>query len=233
VAQLDEFSAREFLDQNPIQGFGHSGCVLPTLPAFDEAVIDANEGGVAVSAPWTADSFDRSRHLSDARVRPILPRKEHAMRVKEVMTPDVKCCSLETNLAAAAKIMWEADCGAVPVTDDRGTVVGMITDRDICIAGATRSPREGEIPVRDVISKMLHACVASDDVRTALETMKTQQVRRLPVLGQDGRLIGIVSIHDIARRARQSRDADIRPDDVLDTLIAITASSRRGVAVPA
>jgi CBS domain-containing protein len=154
------------------------------------------------------------------------------MRVKEVMTSDVKYCSLDTNLAAAAKIMWEADCGAVPVTDDRGKVVGMITDRDICIAGATRSPREGEIPVRDVISKTLYTCTPGDDIRAAMQTMKTQQVRRLPVLGQDGRLTGIVTIHDIAIQARRS-NGDIRPEDVLDTFIAITAPSRSGVAVRA
>ena len=55
------------------------------------------------------------------------------MKVKDLMTTDVKRCSPDTNLAAAAKIMWEADCGAVPVTDERGHVIGVITDRDICI----------------------------------------------------------------------------------------------------
>ena len=73
------------------------------------------------------------------------------MRVKDVMTDDVKCCSLETNLAAAAKIMWEADCGALPVIDGHNKVIGVITDRDICIAGATRSRTEGEIPVQEVL----------------------------------------------------------------------------------
>jgi len=167
---------------------------------------------------------------SKAHDRPSQGRNT-AMRVKEVMTSDVKHCSLDTNLAAAARIMWEADCGAVPVTDDRGKVVGVITDRDICIAGATRSHREGEIPVRDVISKTLYACTPGDDLRAAMDTMKTQQVRRLPVLGQDGRLVGIVSIHDIALQARAGKGADIRPEDVLDTFVAITTQSRPGVAV--
>src|ERR1700752_2419423 len=102
------------------------------------------------------------------------------MKVKDIMTSDVKYCSLDTNLAAAAKIMWEDDCGAVPVTDDRGKVVGVITDRDICIASATRSRTEGEIPVQDVVSQTLHACAPGDDVRTAMDIMKKQQVRRLP-----------------------------------------------------
>ena len=145
------------------------------------------------------------------------------MKVKELMTSDVKSCGPDTDLAAAAKIMWEGDCGAVPVTDDRGKVIGIITDRDICIAAATRSRREGEIPVREVSSKTLYTCTPGDDVRVALETMKNRKVRRLPVIGQDGQLAGILSIHDIALQARSSRNADIAPEAVLDAFVAITA----------
>jgi CBS domain-containing protein len=147
------------------------------------------------------------------------------MRVKDVMTDDVKCCSPETNLAAAAKIMWESDCGAVPVIDGQKKVIGVITDRDICIAGATRSGTEGEIPVRDVISTTLHACAPHDDVRAALETMRSRQIRRLPVVAQDGRLAGIISIHDIAVQARSGKNSGVPAEDVLDTFIAITAPS--------
>jgi CBS domain-containing protein len=144
------------------------------------------------------------------------------MKVKDLMTTDVKRCTPETNLAAAAKIMWEGDCGAVPVTDERDHVVGVITDRDICIAAATRPRTEGEIPVKDVLSKAAYTCQPSDDVRAALETMKTRKVRRLPVVEQGGRLVGIVSIHDIAQQSR-SKSSDVSPDSVLDAFIAITA----------
>ena len=148
------------------------------------------------------------------------------MKVKEVMTTDVKHCSTGTNLAEASKIMWEGDCGAVPVTDERGRVVGMITDRDICIAAATRPRSEGEIRVHEVISKALYTCTPGDDVRAALETMKTRKVRRLPVVDQSGRLTGIVSIHDIAALSRTNKSTDISPDVVLDAFIAITAPVR-------
>jgi CBS domain-containing protein len=144
------------------------------------------------------------------------------MKVKELMTTDVKHCGPETNLAEAARIMWEGDCGAVPVTDASGRVVGVITDRDICIAAATRPRTEGEIPVKDVISKVLYTCAPGDDVRAALETMKSRKIRRLPVVDQGGRLAGIVSIHDIAVQSR-SRGSDVAPDSVLDAFIAITA----------
>jgi CBS domain-containing protein len=150
------------------------------------------------------------------------------MKVKELMTTDVKRCSLETNLAAASRIMWEGDCGAVPVTDERDHVVGIITDRDICIAAATRPRTEGEIPVKDVISGALYTCAPGDDVRTVLETMKARKIRRLPVVEQGGRLVGIVSIHDIAVQSR-SRSADVSPDSVLDAFIAITAPAQVSV----
>jgi len=150
------------------------------------------------------------------------------MKVKELMTTDVKRCTPETNLAAAAKIMWEGDCGAVPVTDERDRVVGVITDRDICIAAATRPRTEGEIPVKDVISKPLYTCAPGDDVRSALEIMKTRKIRRLPVVEQGGRLAGIVSIHDIAVQSR-TRNSDISTDSVLDAFIAITAPAHVSV----
>ena len=150
------------------------------------------------------------------------------MKVKEVMTTDVKRCSPETNLAAAAKIMWEGDCGAVPVTGERDQVVGVITDRDICIAAATRPRTEGEIPVKDVISKVVYTCAPGDDARAALETMKAQKIRRLPVVEQGGRLVGIVSIHDIAAQSRSS-SGDVSPNAVLDAFIAITAPARVSV----
>jgi CBS domain-containing protein len=156
------------------------------------------------------------------------------MKVKDIMTSDVKCCCLDTNLAAAAKIMWEDDCGAVPVTDNQGKVVGVITDRDICIAAATRSRAQWEIRVQDVISKTLHACTPGEEVRAALATMKLQKVRRLPVLGNDGRPVGIVSINDIVLHASTSgKGTEIRAEDVLEALKSIGAHSTTHVAAHA
>jgi CBS domain-containing protein len=153
------------------------------------------------------------------------------MKVKELMTTDVKHCGPDTNLAAAAKIMWEGDCGALPVTDESRRVIGVITDRDICIAAATRPRTEGEIPVRDVISKALYSCSPGDDVRAALDTMRAHKVRRLPVVDEKGRLTGIVSIHDIALQSRGNKKAEVPMDAVLDTFITITAPA--GVPVSA
>jgi CBS domain-containing protein len=155
------------------------------------------------------------------------------MKVREIMTSDVKSCSADTNLATAAEIMWKHDCGAVPVTDGGGSVVGMITDRDICIAAATKSRPEGDIQIREVLSKPLRSCSPTDDIRSAMETMKNEQLRRLPVVDSDGRLAGIVSLHDIAMQAKGRQAAGISPTDVLDAFIQITAQPPIGAGAMA
>jgi CBS domain-containing protein len=155
------------------------------------------------------------------------------MKVKEIMTCDVKCCGLDTNLAAAATIMWERDCGSVPVADNQGRVVGLITDRDICIAAATRSRAEWDIRVRDVISKNLYTCAPTDDVHYALAVMKKQKVRRLPVIGQDGRLAGVVSMNDIVLRAMTGKGTELSAEDVVGTMKSICAHSATRVAMSA
>jgi len=155
------------------------------------------------------------------------------MIVAEVMTPNVQTCSPTDPLHAAAQIMWERDCGSVPVVREDGHVVGMITDRDICIAAATKSRAEGDIQVREVLTKPLRSCSPTDDVRAAMETMRTQQLRRLPVVEPDGRLAGIVSLHDIAIQARGRQAAGISPNDVVEALIAITAQPPMGASAVA
>src|SRR3989337_639297 len=102
------------------------------------------------------------------------------MIVKNLAAFDVKSCSPDTDLATAAKIMWDCDCGVVPVVNDERKVVGMVTDRDICIAAATRAVRPSDIQVRDVMSGDVAACGIGDDVHVALTTMKERRVRRLP-----------------------------------------------------
>jgi CBS domain-containing protein len=153
------------------------------------------------------------------------------MTVKELQTSQVKSCSGETDLAAAAKIMWDSDCGVVPVVDHERTVVGMITDRDICIATATRSANPSEIRVLDVMSRSgLHSCTPGDDVRSALDTMKKHRIRRLPVVDRQERLVGILSLNDLVMRASLRTGADVPGDQLLETLQAISAHSTKTVS---
>lgn len=120
------------------------------------------------------------------------------MHVKDVMTKDVKSCSVNDALNVAAQIMWDGDCGCVPVVNDKLEVVGMITDRDICMAAYTQNQALTRIPVAGVMSREVYGCGPEDAIDAAERVMRTRQVRRLPVLGFEGQLLGILSLNDLA-----------------------------------
>ncbi len=147
------------------------------------------------------------------------------MKVQDMMTSDVQCCGPDTNLAAAAKMMWDSDCGALPVLNVQGHVMSMITDRDICMATATKNRAPAEITVWETVSGKAHTCQMSDDVHTALDIMKRERVRRLPVVDEDGVLQGIVAINDfilLAGEAKAGKAPAISYEDVMRTLKAIS-----------
>ncbi|MBI3856789.1 MAG: CBS domain-containing protein, partial [Planctomycetes bacterium] len=124
------------------------------------------------------------------------------MNISEICTRGVKSCRPQDDLAAAAAIMWERDCGAVPVLDEAGKLVGVITDRDICIAVATRKRLASEIPVVEVMSGKAVACRTGDSIQEALRLMREARIRRLPILDEKGALKGIVSVNDIILAVR-------------------------------
>ncbi len=125
------------------------------------------------------------------------------MKVQDVMTSEVKSCRPETNLAEAAAMMLDYDCGALPVVNNENKVVGMITDRDIAIAAATKARLASEIPVSEVISRKVCFATPDEDIHTALKTMRHEKMRRLPIVNRDGMLQGILSLNDIALRAEE------------------------------
>ena len=141
------------------------------------------------------------------------------MHVKDIMTPNPKFCRVNNNLAEAAELLWTSNCGALPVLDEEGKAIGMITDRDICIAIGTRNRLPSEMEVGQVVAWRLFACSPQDDIHAALATMKAEQVRRLAVLN-DGELKGILSLNDVALHATK-RPGDLSYMDVGDTLKAI------------
>ena len=104
------------------------------------------------------------------------------MKVKDIMTGDPRVCTPDTTVAEAARLMWEGDCGILPVVDD-GELLGVVTDRDMYIALATRNERAAALRVGAVATRTLVTCTPEDNVRTALTSMKDARVRRLPVVG--------------------------------------------------
>jgi CBS domain-containing protein len=144
------------------------------------------------------------------------------MKVQDVMTYNVQSCRPETNLAEAAMQMWRGDFGILPVVADGQKVVGVITDRDICMAAATKHRDPTGIRVKEVISGKVYGCSPDTDIREALKIMQQKQVRRLPIISaEDGKLAGILSMNDVALKATMGRRAELSAEDVENTLQAI------------
>ncbi|MFO1463297.1 MAG: CBS domain-containing protein [bacterium] len=128
------------------------------------------------------------------------------MKVKDIMNASPRSCRPQTNLAEVATLMWDGDCGVIPVVEDGNRAIGMVTDRDICIAVATRRRRADEIQVRELCGGELFSCRPEDEVLSALHSMGEHKVRRLPVLNQSGELVGVLSLNDIILEAKEKRD---------------------------
>jgi CBS domain-containing protein len=150
------------------------------------------------------------------------------MKVRDIMTSEPRTCSLDTNVAAAAQLMLDGDCGILPVLE-QGRLVGVVTDRDLYIALATRDMRASQLSIGDVVQAPVHTCGPDDDIQAALGTMKQHRVRRLPVEGFGGTVLGIVSMNDILlgrpRSCRRSRRSAL-------TIIRLRTSLRPDVLAP-
>ena len=142
------------------------------------------------------------------------------MKVRDIMTAQPVTCAPDTSLAAAAELMLDADCGILPVIED-GTLAGVVTDRDMYIALATRNQLASEVTVGQVAGTKVFTCRPDDDVHEALATMKRYHVRRLPVEGFGRTVVGIVSMNDILLAAGPRKV--LRNDEVVDTFQAICA----------
>lgn len=146
------------------------------------------------------------------------------MHIEDVMTRTVKTCGPEDMLAVPARLMWENDVGCVPVTDEQGRPIAMLTDRDICMAALMQGRGLGEIQAKSAMSGSLHCVALHDPLAKAERMMQEFQVRRLPVVDAEGRVAGLLSMNDIAREAareRPLRQRAVTSDDVAATLASI------------
>jgi CBS domain-containing protein len=142
------------------------------------------------------------------------------MKVKEIMTPNAKAIWLTESLADAAKLMWENDCGVLPIIKDGRKVIGMLTDRDICMAMAMRDTNPSHVSVEEVMTGQVYSVNPEDDIEQALEAMQERKIRRLPVVNTEGELEGILSMNDVVLNARSKGDS-IAYRDVVKTYQAI------------
>lgn len=147
------------------------------------------------------------------------------MKVSEVMTRHVACCSMNESLAAAASVMWDVDCGCVPIVDDARRVVGIITDRDIAMAALSQGKPLEEMRIASAASTSPCCVDEGDPIEKAEALMQRHQIRRLPVVTDGGTLAGIVSMNDLARRVDRtaSPTSGLSGAAIVQTLAAVSA----------
>jgi CBS domain-containing protein len=142
------------------------------------------------------------------------------MKARDVMVGTPVGCKSDTNLGCAVEILWNKQCGILPIVNGEEKIVGVVTDRDMCIALGTRNRLAGEITVSEVATGQLYSCKPDDDIHVALATMGERKVRRLPVINTAGKLEGILSMDDVVLHAEPrgaGRTPELSFEDVVDT----------------
>ena len=140
------------------------------------------------------------------------------MRVRELMTGEARACAAWADVGFAAHLMWNGDCGSLPVVDENDQLVGIVTDRDICIALSTRNERASDLPVSQVMHRDVHTTHPDDDLTEALGIMRDHRVHRLPVVDENRAIVGMLSMTDIVREAKTKVTKGPTYGDVVDTL---------------
>lgn len=151
------------------------------------------------------------------------------MKVDQIMSRPVVTCAVSDTANRAAQLMWDSDIGCVVVLDEAEHVVGIITDRDICMAAYTRGAALAQIPVRDVMTKSVAVVRPEDRLGMAEALMRSKKVRRLPVVDLKEKVVGLLSLNDVVREAQQQRGRrtpDVAGDEVVSTLGAICEPRR-------
>jgi CBS domain-containing protein len=148
------------------------------------------------------------------------------MRVKDIMTKQVISCGPDDTLDRAARLMWDSDCGCLAVCKSDGVnrLVGVITDRDICMSAMFQGKPLSERHVAEAMASNVHVCRPGDSLADADNSLRKKQLRRLPVVDDQGSLVGIITLGDLARKAARERNTtrhDITEAQVGDTLAAI------------
>jgi CBS domain-containing protein len=123
------------------------------------------------------------------------------MKAADLMTRNVATCRPDQTAADAARVMWDRDCGVVPVVDRDGTLKGVVTDRDLLMASQIQGKNPAELRLSSLVRGPVETCRDDSDVQFVLSKMASRQIRRVPIVDRNERLVGIISINDLALRA--------------------------------
>jgi CBS domain-containing protein len=157
------------------------------------------------------------------------------MRVEQLMTKQVKTCKPDDTLDHAAQLMWDHDCGCLPVCTGNGInrVTGVITDRDICMSALFQGKPLRNLRVSDAMAKQVRVCRSNDALADVERMMREAKIRRLPVVDEQDALIGMITLADLAREAEreQTRPApEITGNEIGVTLASICQPPRHELA---
>jgi len=143
------------------------------------------------------------------------------MDIREVMTTSPRWCLPSDSASKAARIMKDIDAGLIPVVENAESrrLVGVVTDRDLCLEVIAESRNPDTVPVKDAMTRTLICCLPEDQMQKALDLMRENQVRRIPVVDQQGTLQGIVSMADVLHRA------DVSSKETHETLKKVSEPS--------
>jgi CBS-domain-containing membrane protein len=149
------------------------------------------------------------------------------MKVEQIMNRDVKSCGPQDPLNRAAQIMWEKRCGAVPVVDEQSRPIGFLTDRDICMAAYTQGKPLDALRVETAMARKVVSCGVEDELGSAARLMQQNRTRRLPVIDQNGKLVGLLSLDDLACEAARTLRGGVN-DELRNLVLEVHLSINRG-----
>jgi CBS domain-containing protein len=203
--------------------------VEPKLLGLERTIEQQGEGAFEAAGELAIEIVKAFRDFS-VRSQEGGPSKAP---VHDIMRVRVFTCSLDDTLHRAAQIMWEKDCGCLPVIDSSRHVHAVITDRDICMAALTQGVALAATQVSSAMSRSLAVCSPDDSVGAAEELMRDRQIRRVPVVDASGMLVGMISLGDIARYLRpRAVQAPASAAQLVDTLAAISEPRARPSTPP-
>jgi CBS domain-containing protein len=152
------------------------------------------------------------------------------VRIEDIMTRDVRACSPDDTMGEAAQVMWENDCGCVPVVDDAQRVVGIITDRDLAMAAHLQGVALRDSRVSSAMARDVKCCSARDTPAMVQAMMQQYRIRRVPVVDDQKRLLGIITLGDLAYT--MSSQQTLGGDGMTWTAIAHTLAAVSEPRVP-
>ena len=153
------------------------------------------------------------------------------MQLQEVMSHPVVTCPVDCTADVPARLMWEFDCGVIPLVDPDGRIAGIVTDRDLCMAALTQGKSLYEIAASSAMTRDVVCCRPEDGVDVAETQMRDNQVRRVPIIDEDSHPVGVFSVNDLSRLATNAKRSVI-DRDLVRTLGAVSQPRGNGLHVP-